>query len=120
MACTRSKNLPNNYCLEQRAIKKTARYDLYKNSAYGDAFEPAMPTFGVTPSHMPWNTLSTNPVDIETSLFGIGSCNLVEPTKPVIPDLHGINEISYYSRVPFIHAPEFKPYLDQRPFPIPE
>lgn len=120
MACTRAKNMLGNYCLEQRGIEQSAAYDMYKHSQYGHAWKPAMPTVGVTPSHMPRNTLSRNPVEIETALFGIGSCNLVSPQPPVQPELHHISEVSYFERVPLIMPDPFRPDPQQRPFPIPE
>ena len=36
-------------------------YELYKNSQNGNAYNPAMPTFGITPSHMPSSEFSYNP-----------------------------------------------------------
>ena len=120
MSCTRAKNSPGNYCLEQRGLAQTTAYDFYRYSQYGHAWKPAMPTPGVTPSHMPRNTLSNNPVEIETVLFGIGSCNLVQPQPPTKPELHDIPEVSYFERVPLIMPESFTPQAQQRPFPIPE
>ncbi len=120
MACTRAKNTSGNYCLEQRGIHHIIDYKLYDNSSYGHAAHPAMPDIGITPSHMPRNTLSTNPVEIETELFGIGSCNLVDPKKPVQPQLQHIPEVAFFTRVPLIQPKPFVPDINQRPFPIPE
>tara|TARA_B100001758_G_C18407468_1_gene613099 strand:- start:601 stop:963 length:363 start_codon:yes stop_codon:yes gene_type:complete len=120
MACTRAKNMSGNYCLEQKGIQHIMDYGLYNHSSYGHAVHPAIPDIGITPSHMPRNTLSTNPVEIETELFGIGSCNLVDPKKPVQPKLQQVPEMVFFTRVPLIRPKQFVPDTNQRPFPIPE
>ena len=120
MACTRAKNMEGNYCLEQRGIHHVTNYHLYNNLAYGHAAHPAIPDIGITPSHMPRNTLFANPVEIETELFGIGSCNLVTPKAAVQPELHDVPGVSFFTRVPLIQPKPFIQSKDQRPFPIPE
>jgi hypothetical protein len=79
-----------------------------------------MPALGITPSHMPRNTLSSNPVSIESSLFGIGSTNLVDPQQPVKPELKHIPTVNFFERVPLIMPAALEPMKDQRPFPVPE
>ena len=120
MADTRNNNMPGNYCLQQKSMQHILDYELYEHSQYGHAVNPAIPCVGYTPSHMPRNTLSNNPVEIESQLFGIGSCNLVSSKPPVTPELHTVPEIGFFARVPLIRAPAFIPDKDQRPFPIPE
>ena len=39
---------------------------------------------------------SNNPVAIESSLFGIGSTNLVDPQRPVKPELKHIPTVNYF------------------------
>ena len=39
---------------------------------------------GITPSHMPREAFSKNSVEIESSLFGINSTNLVNPQQPIV------------------------------------
>ena len=69
MSCTRNKNTPSDYCLEQKQNTQIFGYLEYKNSQYGYACHNAMPTMGVTPSHMPRQVFSNNSIDIESALF---------------------------------------------------
>jgi hypothetical protein len=69
---------------------------------------------------MPWNTLSNNPVDIESSLLGINSTNLVYPQREVIPELKHIPMKSYFETIPLILPEPFVTSSIQRPFPIPK
>ena len=120
MASTRNNNTPGNYCLQQRGYSLALDYDLYKNSQYGHAYTPAIPSLGYTPSHMPRNTLSNNPVEIESTLFGINSTNLVSPTPPIRPKLKTVPEIEYFERTPMIMPQPLVMEGNQRPFPVPE
>lgn len=120
MASTRSINSPANYCLEQKQNRLVTDYRLYENSSNGAAFNPAIPTLGYTPSHMNRNVFSKNPVEIESSLFGINSNNLVNPQTPVIPELKDIKFKSYFETIPLIMPNPLLIQKDQRPFPIPQ
>ena len=90
MASTRNNNTPSNYCLQQKEYALARDWQLYKHSAYGSVTNPVIPCLGYTPSHMPRDTLSCNPVEIESALFGINSTNLVSPQEPVNPQLKNI------------------------------
>tara|TARA_B100000683_G_C12401422_1_gene519894 strand:+ start:324 stop:686 length:363 start_codon:yes stop_codon:yes gene_type:complete len=120
MASTRNINMPSDYCLQQKSYRKALDYDLYKNSQYGETTKPRMPCVGYTPSRMPWNTLSRNPVEIESALFGINSTNLVNPQPPVKPQLKTIPTQSFFQRTPMIMPKPLVMEHNQRPFPIPE
>ena len=64
------------------------------------------------------NTLSHNPIDIESMLFGINSTNLVKPQKPIKPELKRVPTSKFFDRLP-VHMP--KPLVienEQRPYPI--
>ena len=87
MASTRNNNTPNDYCLQQRSYKDASKYNEYVNSQVGRAYNNALPCMGIMPSHMPREAFSKNSVEIESSLFGINSTNLVNPQQPVIPHL---------------------------------
>jgi hypothetical protein len=119
MASTRNKNTRSDYYLEQQQNSCIKTYNLYVNSQYGEAYKPALPTLGITPSHMPRNTLSYNPVDIESSLYGINSTNLVYNVEPVNPQLKTIPDVSYFDRLPMIMPKPLVVEKNQRPFPIP-
>ena len=119
MACTRNKNMSGNYCLEQNTMKHALDYELYKHSQYGVPTSTAIPLVGITPSHMSRNAFSKNPIEVESELFGIGTCNLVSPKPPVKPELVSVPEVSFFNRVPMIYPKEFKADTTQRPFPVP-
>lgn len=120
MASTRNNNTPGNYCLQQRSYKLSEKYTQYVNSQYGTAYRPAIPCVGYTPSHMPRNTLSNNPVDIESALFGINSTNLVSPAIPTVPQLKKVKEIEFFDQIPLIMPKDLVINNNQRPFPIPD
>jgi hypothetical protein len=118
MASTRNRNTRGDYSLEQDSFKTSRIYTGYQHAAQGCAYQPSIPTIGMTPSRMPWNTLSKNPVDIETMLFGINSTNLVNPQKPIKPQLKKVPTSVFFERLP-VHMP--KPLViehNQRPYPI--
>jgi hypothetical protein len=118
MASTRIRNCSGDYALEQQSYTFARKYNNYHHSSQGAAYQPSIPTIGMTPSHMPWNTLSKNPVDIETMLFGINSTNLVNPQKPIKPQLKKVPTSVFFERLP-VHMP--KPLViehNQRPYPI--
>ena len=120
MASTRNINTPSDYCLQQKSYRKALHYDLYKYSQYGETTKPSIPCVGYMPSHMPWNTLSKNPVEIESALFGINSTNLVNPQPSVKPQLNTIPMQSFFQRTPMIMPKPLVMEHNQRPFPIPE
>tara|TARA_Y100000994_G_C15450702_1_gene342477 strand:+ start:139 stop:495 length:357 start_codon:yes stop_codon:yes gene_type:complete len=118
MASTRNNNTPGNYYLQQKSYQESQGYLTYENSQYGHAYNPAIPCVGYTPSHMPRNTLSTNPVEIESALFGINSTNLVNPQPEVVPKLKKIPEVAFFDRSALIMPKPLVIENNQRPFPI--
>lgn len=120
MASTRNINTPSDYCLQQRSYRDACNYDLYKYSQYGHTPNPAFPCVGYTPSHMPRDTLSNNPVEIESALFGINSTNLVKPQPPAKPQLKKIPMKQFFQRTPMIMPNPLVMEHNQRPFPVPE
>lgn len=120
MASTRNNNTPGDYCLQQRQFKLSKDYNQYVNSQWGAAYIPAMPCLGITPSHMPRETLSSNPIDIESCLFGINSSNLVKQQPAVKPQLKTLPMKSYFEKTPLIMPKDLVVYKNQRPYPINE
>ena len=120
MASTRNINTPSDYCLQQRSYKDSLKYNEYENSQAGRAYHNALPCMGITPSHMPREAFSKNSVEIESSLFGINSTNLVTPQQPVVPHLKTLPEVSYFERLPMYMPEHLVVETDQRPFPIPK
>ena len=117
MASTRNINTPGDYAAEQSIFKRQIHYLL--NKEYGEVTPTYAAGKGLIQGHLPDHKLSGNPNDIESSLFGIGSTNLVNPQPPVVPELKKLKELSIVDRsVPSIMPRSFNPLDDQRPFPI--
>ena len=119
MTSTRNKNTPENYCLEQREYSLADNYTHFINSSYGNAYKNTIPCLGITPSHMPRDTLSHNPIEIESYLKGIGSTNLVKKQTPVTPQLKTVPMLSYFDRLQLIMPEPLVIENNQRPYPIP-
>ena len=120
MASTRNINTPSDYCLQQRSFWEARSYDFYKYSQYGHTPNPSFTCVGYTPSHMPRDTLSKNPIEIESALFGINSTNLVQPQPPIKPQLKTIPTKQFFERTPLIMPKPLVIEHNQRPFPIPD
>jgi len=116
---TRPRNLPANYCLQQREYKLSNQYAMYQNSANGIPLHPAIPTLGYTPSHMNRGVFSHNPVQIESSLFGINANNLVNPQPPVYPELKELHFKPFFETLPLLVPAPLAVDPLQRPFPVP-
>lgn len=119
MASTRNKNTPGNYCYQQRDITNIYNNIMYANAPNAPAYTNAQPVLGIIPSFMGRDGLSKNSVDIESALKGINSTNLVEPQKPVVPELITLPPVSYFDRSPLIMPTPLVVVKNQRPFPIP-
>jgi hypothetical protein len=118
MASTRNKNTQENYKLQQRSYNCSYKWIDYQYSTYGQAYKPAIPCLGITPSHMPRDTLSHNPVDIESYLRGTGSTNLVNPQTPVNPEFKTVDTVSFFERIPLFVPQPLVILNNQRPFPV--
>lgn len=116
MAATRNKNTPGNYCLFLRENIGSEKWQLYKNGANGYAYDTKLAGNGLNPGQMPWTTLSHNPADIESFLFGINSTNLVNPTPDLTPELKCLNSANIFKTEPVI-MPNIQAISNkQRPF----
>lgn len=119
MASTRNKNTPGNYCLDNRQNVGIESWQLYINGANGTAYDTRLPGNGLNPGQLPWKTLSHNPADIESFLFGINSTNLVNPAGPLTPELKYLQTANIFNTKSVIMpVPQAIPKY-QRPFPIP-
>ena len=116
MASTRNRNTPGNYCMEQWAYNKQTAYSTY--GPYGIADPAFLPGNGLGGSHMGKETLSYNPEDIESALFGIGSTNLVKPKPEVRPHLKSMDTLSIVNRVPLIMPRPLMVEENQRQYPM--
>ena len=96
MESTRNKNTPGNWCLHNRQNVQIEAWELYKNGANGYAYDTRLPGNGLNPGQFPADTLSHNPTDIESFLFGINSTNLVNPAPPLTPELKCLNTANIF------------------------
>ena len=119
MASTRNKNTPGDYCLQQRQIAQSRDYRMYINGQTGQAYQTNFPCTGINMGHMPNTLLSTNPVEIESALFGINSTNLVSPQGPVMGEVNVIQFLPFFTRKPTYIPPPLVIEANQRPYPIP-
>jgi len=99
MTSTRNINTSGDYKLQQSAFNRNMDEVLYKFGSNGPAYNPALPCGGsAPPSMMMWDTLSHNPVEIESSLFGINSNNLVNPQPDIQPQLKSLRNVQFFKR----------------------
>jgi hypothetical protein len=114
MASTRNKNTKEDYLLEQNMNKGRESYIHFINSSSGKAYDNKLFLFGSNPSKLPRETLSRNPVDTESQLFGIGSTNLVVEKQPIKPLPNKLDYVSYFDRVPMVLPEPMVVYKNQR------
>jgi len=115
MASTRNKNTKGDYCLQQRSIRQQREHIEYVHGPFGTAYDPALPCLGFNPSHMPAATFSKNPVEIESSLFGINSTNLETPKPNTIAHLKKLPQKDFFDRLPMIMPHNLVIENNQRP-----
>ncbi len=117
--CVKNKNSQANYCLEQAARSKINDRHFYYNNPNGYAYSPAFPQL-YNPGHTPASLYSLNAVDIESDLFNIGCCNLVENKPTVKPEFkNNLPVVSFFEKPNFVKQNEFVHLRDQRPFICP-
>ena len=119
MASTRNKNTPGNYCLDQKQYTDNSAWTLYKNGAHGQAYDTRLAGTGLNPGQLPWTTLSYNPADIESFLFGINSTNLVNPAPTLTPELKCLKSANVFKMPNIIMPVPLTVPKGQRPFPLP-
>lgn len=117
MASTRNINTMSDYHLHTMQNRDLQVYNLYQNSSYGAPINNnVIPCLGYTPSKMSYDSFSHNPIDIESSLRGIGSTNLVEPKKPVVPEIKKLDFNDWFERQKAVIMPyPFMHFENQRP-----
>jgi len=118
MTSTRNKNTKGNYNLEQKCYSLARDYDSYKHSQYGQAYKTTMPDIIYRPSFLPRDMLSRNPIEIESTLFGINSTNLVNERTPTKPQLKTLPTSKFFERVPLFMPNPLVIEKNQRPLPM--
>ena len=115
MACTRDINSKANYCLEQKGLERIRQNLLFLNAPNGHAYKPAFPEL-YNNGRVPSEVLSCNNIDVESALFGIDSCNLVNPNPPTVAQLKSLPITSFFDRPEVIMPRNVYQDNSQRPF----
>ena len=118
MTSTRNNNTPGNYAMEQRENRMNEQYKNYAHSQHGMAYRNETPAVGILHGQMPRETLSKNPIEIESMLFGNNSTNLVNPQKPPTPKLKTLPERKFFERPTLIMPKPLVVEAKQRPLPM--
>jgi hypothetical protein len=95
MTSTRNRNTASDYNLEQLQNTNHLENNLYIN--YGRPSTECFPEL-YNPSKLSRDALANNPVDIESTLRGIGSSNMVNPCTPANPSLRNLDFKPFFDR----------------------
>ena len=117
MASTRNINSTNDYKMEQRMNNQESAHILNPQRLFANS--NAYPCVGVNVGHMPLKNLSHNGVDVESSLLGISSTNLVNPQQPVHAQPKHMPNIHFFERIQPVLPESLVIVNNQRQFPIP-
>jgi len=112
MASTRNINMREEYTAQQKRLELKRDYDI---NSYGRPTQELLPTQMMNYGSMSRDALSSNAVDIETELFGVGSTNLVVEKSPVRPQLNNHGDIDFCTKNPFIMDEKHVQLTGQRP-----
>ena len=116
MASTRNNNTPGDYCMEQWSIDKQASYQTYKDYAVPE--QSMFSGDGLVQGRMGSTPLAYNYTDIESSLLGIGSTNLVKPLPKLVPHLKELKSLNIIDRLPVTLPEPLQVACDQRQYPM--
>lgn len=115
MASTRNKNNRGDYEVEQKSNLQRMEYLTYENSGNGKPLETFFAGNGLLHGRIASSNLSHNSYDIESSLFGIGSTNLVNPQTPVKPDIKPLQSLNVIDKLPIMIPEPLIIEKNQRP-----
>jgi hypothetical protein len=113
MASTRNKNTRNNYALELNKSIHTQEYLL--TGDYGESNTTVCPGNGLGAARIPRTQMSSNPIEIETFLFGIGSSDLTKDVPALNADLKCLPTHDIFKKEPTVVPNKFSPNMSQRP-----
>ena len=114
MASTRNINTKNNYNSQQIQGNNLLNNHMYLG--YHLPNGEILPEVGTISSKRSQSALSNNFIDIESSLFGINSTNLVNPQPPVNPNLNTIPLKPYFYRPNHTIIPNPVKITNNRPY----
>lgn len=115
MSSTSNKNVPGNYALEQKMNQHIDTYRTYLHSSAGEAYTNHLPGDGLLPASNARSHLCGNYCDVESQLRGIGSTNLVNPQRPVVPQHRAIDSLSIMHKLPVLLPEPLVVENNQRP-----
>ena len=102
MASTRLKNSKSTYNREQSTHKHRFSHISYVGKILNE--NNHLPDLGINAPYMPnglnHNILSNNGVNIESTLFGIGSTNLVQPKKETCGNMNKLENVKFFKAKP--------------------
>jgi hypothetical protein len=104
MTSTRNRNTYGDYELQHSQSTRNFDHNVYVGSFVNSLL--CHPSDGVGHAKMHSKLLSSNNVDIESELFGVGSTNLVQKKEKVSPKLHNLQSLSIYDRSITVVLPE--------------
>jgi hypothetical protein len=113
MASTRNKNTRNDYAIELNKSIHTQEYLLAGDYAQSNA--TACPGNGLGGAHIPRAQMSSNPIDIETFLFGIGSSDLTKDVPVFDANLKCLPTYDIFTKEPTVVPHKFINNVTQRP-----
>ena len=118
MASTRNLNTKSDYKIEQKMNNQESSYVLNPDRLF--AYRNSYPCFGTNVGHMPLENLAHNGIDVESSLFGINSTNLVNPQQPVYAQPKSMLDVQFFERIKPVLPESLVIEPHQRPFPVPK
>jgi len=101
MTSTRNKNTQGNFNLEFNENKQYFHTVVSDSRIYNENY---LPGEGLLTGAYPINILANNQVDIESTIFGIGSTNLIEPKLNIVNfyDMRKLNSLNICQKMPLV------------------
>ena len=113
MASTRNKNTLENYKIEKQ--ENRLHTDIMINNNFSKNEQTYFPDFGLNPSQLPRENLSTNSIEVESSLFGINATNLENPREPIKSQMVNMDYVRFWDKPELIMPGDLVLEGNQRP-----
>ena len=97
MTDTRKKSNRGDYDLEQEYNFGRLDYNINPKNHYGTPVQTYFCGNGLIGQRVSRIDLANNSCDIETMLRGTGSCNMVQPQAPIVPDIRHIRSLDLFA-----------------------
>ena len=117
MSATRNRNTLGNHHMEVLAHNNWSNRQLYEHSPQGNAYAPCLAGNGLIQGKLGRGSLALNSIDVESSMFGIGSTNLARPQDnlrvtaelTVLPSMDLFEKRTVYVPRPVVLDPNARP-----------